>query len=271
MVFSGLEDILENLREEYDQRFQASAVDQRTAANLQDYRSEPSSNSDIDQEDFDECVKIQENKQGHSPRKRRGVKEQLAEYAGSVKSVKVVDVSASDINENFLSNIALLRRLSTFKHSKGARKSSPGAPDVQLCSTIEPKVDIFGESAAKLSNIRPHVPSIGLQDIAIKDIAIRGDRLLAGSDSRSSQQFDRFQPSYLYLQSAEAKPVKATNVPLAKIDLTLDNLDQPLVSSQLMRREQRKQASNQASMDQSIDTKRADKRPRGTSDKENNR
>ena len=55
-----------------------------------------------------------------------------------MKSVKVVDMSASDINENFLSNIALIRRLSTFKNSKAAHKSCVGAPEVQLCSIVEP-------------------------------------------------------------------------------------------------------------------------------------
>ena len=45
----------------------------------------------------------------------KGIREQLAEY-GSIQSVKVVDVSTSDINEQFLSNVALLRRISTVKN-----------------------------------------------------------------------------------------------------------------------------------------------------------
>ena len=63
-----------------------------------------------------------------------------------MKSVKVIDMSASDINENFLSNIALIRRLSTFKNSKAAHRSPAGAPEVQLCSIVEPRNDLFEES-----------------------------------------------------------------------------------------------------------------------------
>ena len=240
MVFSGLEDILSSLKREYHQRFQGTELTNKVmnAAKRYESFSDGSSNSEIDQGDFDECVKIQRRKKDTSPRKTKGTQEHGAEYGGSVKSVKVVDMSASDINENFLSNIALIRRLSTFKNSKAALKSCAGAPEAQLCSVVDPGRNCRfvdgeyrpdNEAGAGAQNQRVHQlnendafdilknaeaipihPAENLAKYYSNDVNVRQTKCAHGplQKSRASNQ-----------QS------QAPNIPLAKVDLTLGNIE----------------------------------------------
>lgn len=178
-------------------------------------------------------MKTQDGHARKSSQKKKGIREQLAEY-GSVKSVKVVDMSASDINEPFLSNIALIRRLSTFKNSKAVRKSFSGAPEVQVCSLVEPRNELFGESINKMYS---KAASIAIQEENSVETSVRVGSKVSEATS-CKQRLDEAQddpvdrglvPTSEYEASqkrtADHHKPEAVNVPLAKIDLTLDNID----------------------------------------------